>query len=54
MIIEPPKTLEEFQEIRETILDLMGNPYCDHLMFLSLSDKSEKIDQKIEELTSAL
>jgi hypothetical protein len=50
MILESPKTIEDFQKIRETILELMGNPYCDQFMFLSLTEKLNKINLKIEEL----
>ena len=48
--IEPPKTKEELLKVRESILDLMGNPFCDHLMFMDLLDKREAVDKKIEEL----
>lgn len=51
MIIEPPKTLEELEKVRESIINLMGNPYCDQFMFLSLSEKLDKIDLIIRELT---
>lgn len=50
MIVEPPKTVEEFEKVRKSILDLMGNPYCDHLMFISLTEKLKKVDAKIDEL----
>jgi hypothetical protein len=50
-IIEPPKTLEDFQKVRESTLELMGNPYCDHLMFMSLTEKLDKVDKKIKELS---
>lgn len=50
MIIEPPKTLADFEEVRKTILELMANPYCDQLMFLSLSEKLDKANAKIQEL----
>jgi len=50
MIIEPPKTIEEFEEVRKSILDLMGNPYCDHLMFMSLTERLKNVDTKIDEL----
>jgi len=46
-----PKTLDDFKKVRETILELMTNPYCDQSMFWSLSDKLDKIDVKIEELS---
>jgi hypothetical protein len=51
MIVEPPKTLEDFKKVREIILELMANPYCDQFMFLSLSEKLDKTNDKIEELS---
>jgi hypothetical protein len=51
MIVEPPKTLEDFIKIKDTILELMANPYCDQFMFLSLSDKLDNANAKIEEMT---
>jgi hypothetical protein len=48
--VQPPKTLEEFKKVRETIIQMMGNPYCDQFMFLSLSEKLDKTDLKIKEL----
>lgn len=51
MIIEPPKTLKEFQEIMETILGLMANPYCDEGMKERLCIKLIKIEHKINNLT---
>lgn len=50
MIIEPPKTIEDFEKVRESILEMMGNPYCDHLMFDSLSRKLDATDKEIENL----
>jgi len=50
MKVKMPKTIEEFQAIRKTILDMMANPYCDEFMFRSLSDKLDKTDAKIVEL----
>ena len=50
MIIKPPKTIEDFKEVRASILELIGNPWCDHLMFMSLMDKRDAVDKKIEEL----
>tara|TARA_R110000851_G_scaffold209021_1_gene361424 strand:- start:293 stop:460 length:168 start_codon:yes stop_codon:yes gene_type:complete len=50
MIIEPPKTVEDFEKVLSSILEMQGNPYCDHLMFMSLVDKREKVEAKIEEL----
>mgnify|MGYP003418160071 CR=1 FL=1 len=51
MLVKPPQTLEEFTKVRETILELMANPYFDQFMFLSLSDKLDKANAKIEELS---
>lgn len=50
MIIEPPKTLEEFEQVRKTILELMDNPWCDDCMLITLEGKLEKVDAKIKEL----
>jgi len=50
MIIESPKTVEEFEDVRKSILDLMGNLYCDLLMFMSLTERLKKVDAKIDEL----
>lgn len=52
MIVEIPKTLEDFKKVRETILELMANPYCDQFMFLLLSHKLDKTNAKIEELSN--
>lgn len=50
MIIEGPKTIEDFKKARETVLELMANPYCDSSMLKSLCEKRDKIDLKIKEL----
>ena len=50
MILEPPKTLEDFENIRKAILELMSNPYCDQFMFHALSEKLDKANAKIDEL----
>ena len=50
MIVQPPKTIDEFLEVRKTCLELMGNPYCDEFMFRSLSDKIDLIDKEIIKL----
>jgi hypothetical protein len=52
MIIEPPKTIQDFEKVLTSILEMQGNPYCDHLMFMSLVHKKEKVEAKIEELRS--
>jgi len=50
MKIEPPKTLEDFEKILHSILEMQGNRYCDHLMFMDLVDKRKKVEDKIKEL----
>ena len=50
MIIEPPKTVEDFEKVLSSIFELMANPYCDHLMFDSLIRKRDNTLKKIEEL----
>lgn len=52
MIIEPPKTKEDFEKVRQAILELMSNPYCDQFMFLSLGKKLNEVDSKILELNA--
>ena len=49
MKLELPTSLEDFKKVRETILELIGNPYCDQFMFLSLQEKLDKTDAKISE-----
>ena len=49
-LIKPPVTLEEHESVRDSIINLMGNPYCDISMFLSLKGKFEAVDRKIEAL----
>ena len=48
--IEGPKTIEDFEAVRRTILNMMGGPYCDHLMFMSLSHRLEQTEEKIQGL----
>ena len=50
MIIEPPKTVEDFEKVLSSIFELMANPYCDHLMFDSLIRRRNDTLKKIEEL----
>lgn len=50
MIIQPPKTIEDFEAIKETILELIANPYCDKSMLSSLNKRLDKTNEKINEL----
>ena len=47
MKVEPPKTIAEFEKVLETIHELMGNPYCDHLMFMDLVEREKEAEAKI-------
>ena len=50
MIIKPPETVEEFDKVLQSILEMQGNPYCDHKMFMDLLDREVEVRDKIEEL----
>ena len=50
MIIEPPKTLEDFRKVRNSILKLMDNPLIDGSMLHSLHMKLTKVNDKMDEL----
>ena len=52
--MKAPKTIEDYKKVLKTIIELMGNPFCDHLMFDSLLRKKESAQNKIEELTNEL
>ena len=49
-IIEPPKTLEDFDKVLETILELQKNPWFDGTMSDSLLEKEYQVRKKIKEL----
>ncbi len=51
MIIKPPSTLQEFLEIRATILSLMANPFLHESTLPSLEIKLQRTNQKIGELS---
>lgn len=48
--IEPPKTIEDFRKVRNSILKLMDNRWIDGSMYSSLTMKLTKVNDKIEEL----
>ena len=50
MIIKPPETVEEFEKVLQSILEMQGNPYCDHKMFMDLLDREVEVRNKIKEL----
>ena len=50
MIIKAPETVEEFEKVLQSILEMQGNPYCDHKMFMDLLDREVEVRDKIEEL----
>jgi hypothetical protein len=49
-IIEPPKTLEDFEKVLESILELQKNPWVDGSMFDSLTKREHRVREKIKEL----
>jgi len=49
-IIEPPKTLEDFDKVLETILELQKNPWLDGIMSDSLLEKEYQVRKKIKKL----
>jgi len=54
MILEAPKTLQDFREVRNSILKLMDNPWIDGSMYSSLTMKLTKVNDKIEDLEDEL
>ena len=50
MIIKPPETVEEFYKVLQSILEMQGNPYCNHKMFMDLLDREVEVRNKIKEL----
>ena len=49
-IIQPPKTLEDFEKLLETILELQYNPWFHGTMSDSLIAKEYRVRKKIKEL----
>ncbi len=49
-IIKSPKTLEDFEKVLETILELESNPWFDGTMSDSLLEKEYQVRKKIKEL----
>lgn len=49
-IIKPPKTVEDFEKVLETILELQNNPWFDGTMSDSLLAKEYQVRKKIKEL----
>jgi len=48
MIIKSPKTLKDWKEVEQSILEMMGNPYTDCNMFDKLQIKLGKCRQQIK------
>ena len=49
-IIKPPKTLEDFEKVLKSILELQENPWFDGTMSDSLLEKEYQVRKKIKEL----
>ena len=52
MIIEPPKTLEDFKRVRDSIIDLMKNPWIESYHWHDLKKKLEAVEEKINTLNT--
>jgi hypothetical protein len=50
MIIDMTINLESLAIAKQEVITLMGNPYCDHLMFMNLRHKLDGIEANIKEL----
>ena len=51
-IIKPPKTLEDFQKVLESIVELQKNPWVDGFILDNLLEKEYQVRKKIKELTT--
>ena len=49
-IIEPPKTLQDFKKVLESIMELQNNQWCDSTMYDNLLEKEYQVRKKIKEL----
>ena len=49
-IIKPPKTLEDFEKVLKSILELQENPWFDGTMSDNLLEKEYQVRKKIKEL----
>ena len=50
MILQPPKTIQDFENIEKSILELIENPFTNGQMYISLKCRLIKCREKIEEL----
>ena len=50
MILQPPKTIQDFENIGKSILELIDNPYTGKQMYISLKCRLKKCKEKIEQL----
>lgn len=50
MIIQPPQTVKDFIEIKETILSLMQNKFADKVMIEKLKIKLANTEKQINSL----
>jgi hypothetical protein len=48
MKIDTSPTLENLLESKKQILRMLGNPYCDHLMFQDLNEKLSVTEELIK------
>lgn len=48
--IEGPKTLEDYLEVKKTLITVMGSPFADQFVFMDAKEKLEKVEEKIKEI----
>jgi hypothetical protein len=51
--VQPPKTIDDFEKVLASILQLQANPYCDRKMFLDLVSKETEVRIEIALLNNA-
>lgn len=49
MIVQPPKTKEEFEHVLMLTREMMDNPYINTEMYLTLLGKCKDLEDKIKE-----
>lgn len=52
-IIQPPKTIEEWEQVLLNIMELENNSWLLPSMLKTLAEKREKVEAKIEELKNS-
>ncbi len=48
MLLQPPKTKEDFEQIKSTIEELIENPYADEGMIANLKVRLSKVNKELK------